>query len=97
MDKFEGFETKQDGIRLLGLIREIMYSVKKHLKNTWALVQAEKVLQMFWQKPDMPNDEYFKLSNARVTVLEILGGPLPIHLKLVIAKFRARSYGLGGK
>ena len=30
-DKFKGFETNQDGIGLLGLIRVIVCSVKKHL------------------------------------------------------------------
>ena len=34
----------------------------------------------------MPNNEYLKLFNARVIVLETLGGPLPIHPKLVTAK-----------
>ena len=46
--KFEDFETKQDGIGLLGLIREVMHGVEKHLQNTWALVQANKALQTFW-------------------------------------------------
>ena len=36
----------------------------------------------------MPNDEYLKLFNARVTVLENLGGQLPIHEALVIAKLK---------
>ena len=34
----------------------------------------------------MPNDEYIKLFNSYVTVLETLGGQLHIHLKLVHAK-----------
>ena len=34
----------------------------------------------------MANDEYLKLFNARVTVLETLGGQLPVHETLVISK-----------
>ena len=34
----------------------------------------------------VPNDKYVKLFNSRATVLETLGGPLPIHPKLVHAK-----------
>ena len=42
--KFRDFETKQDGIRLLELIQEVMCGVEKYLQNTWALVQAGKAL-----------------------------------------------------
>ena len=63
-DEFEGFETKQDGIGLLGLIREVMCGVEKHLQSTWALVQANKALYTFWQATNMPNDEYLKLFNS---------------------------------
>ena len=50
-----------------------MRGIKKHLQNTWA-------------PANMPNNEYLKLFNAQVTVLETLGGPLPIHPALVIKK-----------
>ena len=34
----------------------------------------------------MPNNKYLKLFNAQVIVFETLGGPLPIHPKLVTTK-----------
>ena len=37
----------------------------------------------------LPKDEYLKLFNARVTVLETLGGQLPMHEALVISKLTA--------
>ena len=95
MEKFKDFETKQDGIGLLGLIRGSMCGVKKHLHNTWALVQACKALHTFWQGPTMPNDEYLKLFNARVIVLETLRSPLPIREALVIAKLK--TMGISSK
>ena len=55
MVEFEEFEMKQDGIGLLGLIREVMCGVEKHLQNTWALVQASKSLYTFWQTVTMPS------------------------------------------
>ena len=87
-DEFKEFEMKQDGIGLLGLIREVMCWVEKHLQNTWALVQASKSLHMFWQSTTMPNDEYLTLFNARVTVLETLGGTLTVHRVLVLKKIK---------
>ena len=76
---------KQD-VGLLGLIREIICSVEKHLQHTCALVQEDKALHTFWQGVIMPNDEYLKLFNAQVTALGTLGGPLQIHLQLVTKK-----------
>jgi hypothetical protein len=87
-DEFEDYETNQDGIGLLGLIREVMCGVEKHLQSTWALVQANKALYTFWQQSNMPNDEYLKLFNSRVTVLETLGGRVPVHDTLVLAKLK---------
>ena len=83
---------KQDGIGLLGLIREVMRGVKKHLQNTWALSQTSKSLHTFWQQPTMPNDEYLKLFNTRVTVLETLGGTLPIDKALVLKKIKKQGF-----
>ena len=74
---------KQDDIGLLRLIREVMCGVEKHPQDTCALVIADNALHTFWKKPDMPNNEYLKLYNTRVTVLETLGGTLPIHPKLI--------------
>ena len=70
---------KQDGIGLLRLIWEVMCDVEKQLQDTWVLVQADKAIYTFYQKPDMPNGEYLKLFNSQVMVLETLGGPLTIH------------------
>ena len=86
LDKFDGLEAKQNGIRLLRLIQEVVGGVEKHIQDTWALVIADKALHAFYQWPYMPNNEYIKLSNSRVTVLETLGVPLPIHSKLINAK-----------
>ena len=73
LDNFEDFGTKQDGIGLPMLIWEIMCGVEKHLQDTWALVQGDKALHTFWKGTAMPNDEYLKLFNARVTVFWGLG------------------------
>ena len=51
-----------------------------------ALVLAGKAMHMFYQQLDVANGDYTKLFNSPVMVLEILGGPLPIHPKLVNRK-----------
>ena len=43
----------------------------------------------------MANAEYIKLFNARVTVLETLGGRLPVHEALVIVKLKAMGLSSG--
>ena len=68
-EKIEDLEMKQDCIGILGLIWEVMCAIEKHLQDTWLLVQADKALHTFWQKPDMTDDEYLKLFNSRVTAL----------------------------
>ena len=94
-DEFENFETKQDGIGLLALNREVMRWVKRHVQNTRTLVQANKALHTFWQVPTVSNDEYLKLFNARVTVLETLGGRLPMQEALVIVKLKTMGVSAG--
>ena len=83
---------KQDGIGLLGLIRAVMCGVEKHLQNTWALVQATKNLYTFWQAPTVQNKEYLKLFNARVTVLETLGGTIPVNEALILEKIKKQGF-----
>ena len=63
-DEFKDLESKQDGTGLLGLIQMGMCSVEKHLQDTWALVSVNKALHTFYQRGDIPNDEYLKLSNS---------------------------------
>ena len=43
----------------------------------------------------MPNDEYLKLFNAKVVVLETLGSRLPIHEALVLAKLETMGISAG--
>ena len=78
--------TNQDGIKLLGLIREVMCGVKKHIQETAALVKATKNIYMFWQKPLVTNNDYQKLFELLVTMQETLGSKLPLHLSHVTAK-----------
>ena len=69
-----------------------MCGVEKHLQNTWALVQATKNLYTFWQAPTVPNDEYLKLFNARVTVLETLGCTIPVNEALILEKIKKQGF-----
>ena len=73
-DEFEDFDSSDHVWR------------RKNLQYTWALVMAGNALHTFWQSATMPNNKYLKIFNARDTVLDTLGGPLPIHTALVIAK-----------
>ena len=82
-DEYEELESKQNGIRFLVLIWEVMCGVDEHLQDMWASVLADKALLAFYQQTDVANDEYLKLFGSRVTALETLGGDLPIPPKLI--------------
>ena len=69
-----------------------MCGVEKHLQDTLVLFIADKAPHTFYQWLDVANGEYIKIFNSCVIVLDTLGGPLPIHPKLVDAKLVLLGY-----
>ena len=60
-----------------------MYGVEYHQQDTWDLINSDKTLHTFWQKPNMNNEKYKTQSKAYVTVFESYGGCDSIHLALL--------------
>ena len=64
------------------------------------MIKADKALHTFWQRPGVSNDEYATQFDAFVTVIEKLGGTIPIHNNLLEAMLeknkKAKSYALLG-
>ena len=89
--EFEELKSGQDSSRLLRLIREVMNVLEKYLQDMGALVIANKDLHTFYHQPEISNDKSLKLFNLRDTVLETLGGHLPIHPKLINKKLVGMS------
>ena len=65
-----------------------MCGIEQHLQTTWATVQTNKSLYTLWQRKGVLEDEYFKLFNSHVTVLETFAGEFPLRPFLVTAKLK---------
>ena len=53
-----------------------------------ALVKANKMLHMFWKKPNITNKKYKTHFESCITVLDSYGGCVYIHLDLLTAKLK---------
>ena len=64
------------------------------------MVKADKCIYTLWQSIHITNDDYLKLFDSQVTVLETFGGGVPKHPllvkhKSVVAGVRDPNYSLG--
>ena len=52
------------------MFKKIRCGVEESFQKTMAIVMTEKMLHIFWQNPNMENDNYKSQFNAYVAVLE---------------------------
>ena len=65
-----------------------MCGVEQHLQTTSASVQTNKSLYTLWQRKGVLDNEYFKLFDSPVTILEKFAGEFPLSLFLVTVKLK---------
>ena len=95
MKGFQLATDAQDGIALHGLIRAVMCGVEEHLQDTWVMAKADRALFSFWQRPGVSTDEYATQFDAFVTVIDKIGGTIPLHPHLLKKKLREAGHDEG--
>ena len=76
----------QAGIKLLEIIRSVIFGMESQLKVTCSMMKANKFLYTFYQRRRTTNNDYIKKFEAYIKFIESYRGKTPIQHVLVKSK-----------